>query len=162
MYCSIRTLGQPSTVSSLVDSLGLISVNHLDCTATVYWKVVAKGRLAIPFLIDKLNDTTSTNVYFSCKKGTLNVAEIAYFALQEIAEFPAFIITKSQFDILEDGCWNFYKYLFNDSNKPEYQKLVRNWYTVNKSRFEMKTIPVNTLSNCQRKYKIRSRMIWKG
>ena len=162
LYFPTRSHGQTSTIRSLVDSLGLISENHLDCSSRIYWQVVAKGKLAIPILIDKLNDTTKTNVSFSCKNAALNVGEVAYLALNEIAELPIFVITQKQFDVVENGCWNFYKYLFDNKNKPHFQELVRNWYSINQSNFEMKRIPVNTLSNCQIQYKISSRMIWKG
>ena len=87
------SFGQNNDVKLLVDSLKYLKSDNLDCNATLYWKIISKGEKAIPFLIDKLNDTIPTNISHSCKAAKLNVGEVAYFALQQIAFFPAFAIS---------------------------------------------------------------------
>jgi hypothetical protein len=76
--------GQEVQIRNMVDSLTYMNYDTLDCSADLYWRIVAKGKEAVPSLIEKLTDTTPTQVLFHCKKGTLNVGEVAYFALQEI------------------------------------------------------------------------------
>ena len=92
------SFAQKGDIKSLVDSLQFIKSDTFNCNADIYWKIVSQGKKAIPLLIDKLTDTTQTNIKYHCKKTNLNVGEVAQFALTEIANFPAFLVTKMQFD----------------------------------------------------------------
>ena len=55
----------------MVDSLKYLKADTLDCKADLFWRIVAKGEKVIPFLINKLTDTTPTNVRFRCKNDRL-------------------------------------------------------------------------------------------
>lgn len=156
------SFGQNADIKSMVDSLKYLKVNSLDCSAGLYWQIIAKGDNAIPFLIDKLTDTNSTNIKSSCKTTKLNVAEISYEALTEIAEFPMYVMTHIQFDVIHNGCWSFYNYLYNDGNKKEFQKLVREWYLKEKKHYKAKTISKKKLTACQKKFKITKYYEWKN
>ena len=161
------SFGQNSSIKSMVDSLKCLKTDTLDCTADLYWRIIAKGDKAIPFLIDKLTDTTETRIRFHCKKTTLNVGEIAQFALLQIAEFPAFVVTKMQFDVITidetgQGCWSFYDFLFINSNKLRYQNDVRNWYAKEKPNYKAKKISGNTQTQCQKQYGIVKYYRWRG
>jgi hypothetical protein len=127
------SFGQNGAIKSMVDSLQYLKVDTLDCSADLYWRIIAKGDKAIPFLIEKLTDTTQTNIKYHCKIARVNVGEVAQFALTQIAYFPAFLITKLQFDVIVidetgEGCWSFYDFFFINSNKARYQKDIREWY----------------------------------
>jgi hypothetical protein len=118
---------------SLISLLPNMKSDSLDCSADIYWRIIKRGKESIPLLIESLTDTTMTNVYNHCKNDKLNVGEVSYFALEEIAEFPAFVVTQIQFDVIDGhGCWNFFYYLFDNKNKKEYQKKVRDFYASNK------------------------------
>ncbi len=145
---------------SLISQLPEMKTNKLDCSADVYWKIIKRGKESIPLLIESLTDTTMTNIYDHCKKGNLNVGEVSYFLLEELAEFPAFVVTHIQFDVIDEhGCWNFFDYLFDNKNKPEYQKLVRTFYQTNTFIFE--EFKKSELTDCYKKYKILGRYKWK-
>ena len=73
--------GQNAEIKSMIDSLKYLKSDSLDCSADLYWRIIAKGNDVIPFLIDKLTDTTSTNIKSDCKKIKLNVVEVSYEAL---------------------------------------------------------------------------------
>ena len=159
--------GQNAGIKSIVDSLQYLKADTLDCSADLYWRIIAKGDKAIPFLIEKLTDTTQTKVKYHCKKVRLNVGEIAQFALRQIADFPASYITNMRFDVLysdETGetCWGFYDYLFINSNKPQYQKSVREWYKKEKSKYKREKIKKEEQSECQKQYGIETYFRWKG
>ncbi|MEO7486988.1 MAG: hypothetical protein ABIU77_07790, partial [Ferruginibacter sp.] len=118
-----------------------------------------------PLLIDKLTDTTQTNIKYHCKKTNLNVGEVAQFALTEIANFPAFLVTKMQFDyiIIDEpgqGCWSFYDFLFINSNKPRYQKNVREWYDKEKGKYKAERIEKNKQTECQKLYGVDTYYRW--
>jgi hypothetical protein len=147
------SFGQNAGIKSLVDSLQYLKADTLDCKADLYWRIIAKGKNAIPSLIDKLSDTTQTNVSYRCKGIKLNVGEVAYFALREIAFFPTFDITRIQFDYFdENDCWSFFPYLFNNENKKEYQRMVNRWYNQNKTK--LKKIVKSNQTQCHKQFRI--------
>lgn len=146
------TISNSVSTDSLVSKLNQMKTDTLDCTADIYWKIIKRGKASIPFLIERLTDSTKTNIYNNCKKDKLTIGEVAYFALEEIAEFPALIVTQIQFDVISNGCWNFYDYFFNQKNKIEYQKMVRKFYKENK--FIYTKYNDSELNSCQIKYKI--------
>ena len=147
----------------MVDSLKFIKADTFNCNADLYWRIIAKGKAAIPFLIEKLTDTAPTNIKHHCKKTKLNVGEIAHFALTQVAEFPAFLVTKIQFDVFTDGgCWIFYEYLFNNANKAAYRKSVQEWYDKQKVKYKQKRISKKDLSACQKLFGIDTFYRWKG
>lgn len=137
---------------TLISQLSEMKATKLDCSADVYWKIVKRGKESIPVLIESLTDTTMTSIYDNCKKSNLNIGEVSYFALQEIAEFPTFIVTQIQFDVFSGGCWSFYDYLYDNKNKPKYQKMVQAFYQTNKYRYE--EFKKSEQTDCYKKYKI--------
>lgn len=142
---------------SLISLLPSMKSDSLDCNADIYWKIVKRGKTSIPLLIESLTDTTMTNVYDHCKKSRLNVGEVSYFALEELAEFPAFVVTEIQFDFFdENGCWSFFDYFFDNKNKKEYQQKVKDFYTKNNYVFEK--FENQELNECHRKHKIEGKL----
>ncbi len=146
-------------VKDLVDSLKFLETDTLDCTADIYWKIIAQKEKAIPYLIDKLTDTTPTKIRYDCKKTPLNISEVSYLALTEIADFPIFDITGYQFDHIDrNGCSGFHLwYFFTDNlgHKPEFQKSVRKWWAKNKKKYMWHLAPRKYLTECRKKYGIK-------
>ncbi|MBP6720978.1 MAG: hypothetical protein KA239_01555 [Bacteroidia bacterium] len=137
-----------------------MKAENLDCSADIYWRIIQRGQASIPLLIESLTDTTMTPVYDPCKKGNLNVGEIAYFALAELAEFPAYAVTQIQFDVIDkNGCWSFFDFLFENHNKKEYQKKVMEFYASNK--FVFHSFDASELNACRKKYHITGKLQWK-
>ena len=153
----------PTTKDSLIAELANMQTDTLDCSANVYWQIVGKGKSYIPKLIESLTDTTPTNIYHRCKNEKLNIGELSYFALEEIGDFPAFVVTQIQFDEIElkDGwyCWCFYDYLFDNRNKKEYQDKVKSFYE--KSQFEYVEYPDTLITDCMKNYSITGKYKWK-
>jgi hypothetical protein len=148
------------SIDSLISFLPNMKSNSLDCSADIYWRIIRRGKESIPLLIESLNNTTMTHVYHHCKKGKLNVGEVSYFALEELSEFPAFVVTKIQFDVIDEhGCSSFFDYLFDDKNKNEYQKMVRDFYASNK--YVYVNFSAEELTECRKKYKIDRKLKWK-
>ena len=145
---------------SLILLLPDMKSDSLNCDADIYWQIIKRGKASIPLLIESLTDTTMTNVYDHCKKGKLNIGEVSYFALEELAEFPAFVVTQIQFDVIdEQGCWSFFDYLFDNKNKKAYQEKVRNFY--NSNRFVFEKFDAKGLNDCRKKYQIEGNLKWK-
>ncbi|MCE3282840.1 MAG: hypothetical protein K0Q66_1577, partial [Chitinophagaceae bacterium] len=130
-------------------------------SAYLYLRIIANRYKSSPLLIEKLNDTNSTNIKSPCKTTRLNVAEVSYAALDEISSLPIFLITRIQFDVIHNECWNFYDYFYNNKNKKEFQRMVRDWYSKEKNNYKPKTISKKKQTDCQRKYKITKYWDWK-
>jgi hypothetical protein len=165
LFSVTLSYGQKVDIKVLVDSLQFIKADTFNCKADIYWRIIAQGKEAIPFLIDKLTDTTQTNIKYHCKKTKLNVGEVAQFALTDIASFPAFLVTKMQFDVIildetGQGCWSFYDFLFINSNKPRYQKNVREWYEKERGKYKEEKISTNKQTECQKKFGIDTYYRW--
>lgn len=99
------------------------------CGDRIFWRVVRQKKSIVPFLIDKLDDTTRTMVSVPNFGGYYTVADIAYTVMQEIiADMPTFEFLGVPFD--KEGCgycayWN---YLREDiSHRRHFQKEVRKW-----------------------------------
>ncbi len=157
--------GQKVDIKAMIDSLQFSRADTFNCKAEIYWRIVSQGKEAIPLLIDKLTDTSLTNFRFHCKKTKLNVGEVAHFLLNEIAYFPAFLVTKIQFDTFEldetgQLCWSFYNFLFINSNKPRYQKSVREWYDQEKAKYKAIKISNKDQTECQKQFRIDTYYRW--
>jgi hypothetical protein len=160
-FLHFLSFGQNTDIKIMVDSLQFLKSDTLDCRADLYWRIISKGDKAIPFLIEKLDDTTATNVSYKCKLTKLNVAEVAQQALTTIADFPVFLITHEQFCLITNGCWSFYDYFYNDGNKIIYKKMVKDWYAINKTKFKAEKISKSLRLDCSfKKYKIITYYRW--
>lgn len=163
--CIVISFGQKTHIKLMVDSLQYLNADTLDCKADLYWRIIFIGDKAIPFLIDKLTDTTQTKIKFHCKRTRLNVGEIAQFALTQIATFPYFLITKIQFDYFycdETGqfCSSFDDYFFINTNKLRYQSKLKNWYAKQKAKYKPVKISVEKQTECQKQYRINKYYHW--
>lgn len=140
---------------SIITLLRTMKSTSLDCTADFYWKTIKRGKTSIPPLIEALTDTNATNIYDPCKHGKLNVGEVCHFALNQIVDLPTAVVTGMQFDLIENDCWDFYAYLFDNANKSAYQKMVRDFYSTNK--FVYVKFKSHELDACRKQYDIDGR-----
>lgn len=160
---SYSHLGITRQKDSLIAALSEMKAKKLDCSAEAYWKIIQQGEKMIPLLLECLTVTRPTIIYHDCKKGKLNVGEVCYFALEELADFPAFLVTQTQYDLIENDCWNFYTYLFNDKNKSEYQRKARKFYSAyRKTNYQYKKFSKKEMTPCRKMYKIEGRLVWNG
>lgn len=144
-FLSFDTVSQkrlePKELEALTDSLKFVAdVPYIcedsvfsnykpGCGDRIFWRVVQQKKSVIPFLMDKLDDTTQTIVSVPNFGGYYTVADIAYTAMQEIiADIPTFELLGVEFD--KEGCgycayWN---YLREDiSHRKHFQREVRKW-----------------------------------
>lgn len=151
---------QRDSVSAQLRSM---TAEKLDSSAKAYWTIIQQGERLIPVLLACLTETSPTSVHSECKKGKLNVGEVCYFALEELADFPTYLVTQTQYDLVENDCWNFYTYLFNDKNKSEYQQKARKFYSdYRKTKYQYKKFSKKEMTPCRKMYKIEGRLVWNG
>ena len=112
------------------------TIDTYGCGQATFWTVVIEKENIIPYLIDKLNDTTKTTAIVQNFGGQWTVADIAYSALREIIiDIPTFELIGVPFD--DNGCgycayWN---HLREDlTNRQNFKKNLNKWYEINKSK----------------------------
>jgi len=123
---------QPTLIQRQIDSLVYLNRQPFDCNSA-YWRVVAAGKKAIPFLITKLIDTTATNVMLTCKTTNVKLGDICYDALNKILFIPVFDVLKMQFDEFDThGCMEgLFDYL--NENRQLCASKILAYYTKHKS-----------------------------
>lgn len=105
----------------------------VGCGDRIFWQTVMQKQDAIPFLIDKLSDTTATEVSVPNFGGQYTVADIAYTALEEIIkDIPTFELLGVKFDEKGCGYCSYWYHLRKLKNRKKFQKNVRDWYEKNK------------------------------
>lgn len=106
----------------------------IGCGSKIFWEVVQKKEAIIPFLIDKLTDTTTTEAYVPNLGGKYAVADVAYFALNEIIDgIPTFDLLGVAFDAQGCGFCSYWNYLREDmEHRKGFQSSVKEWYNTNK------------------------------
>jgi len=150
---SALVAGQTNGVVYKIDSLQYLKEQPFACNS-VYWRVVATGKDAIPFLIDKLDDTTHTQISLTCKKANVKFGDICYQALTEIFNIPLFYVTQQQFDLIDQyGCQQGVLTYLNN-NRQKFKSQILSYY--NKYKTELKFIHYSKdyKNDCKKKYKI--------
>lgn len=110
------------------------SINDFGCGQTVFWTVVMEKEKIIPYLIEKLDDTTRTEAIVQIIGGNWTVSDIAYSALQEIIKgIPTFELLGVPFDKNGCGDCSYWFYLREDiKNRQNFKIKIKNWYIENK------------------------------
>ena len=108
----------------------------MGCGDKRFWSTVKQKEKAIPFLLEKLNDTTMTEANVPNFGYNYSVADIAYVALEEIIHgIPTFELLGVKFD--QEGCGycSYWQHLDkNYKNKANFKIAVQNWYNSNKDK----------------------------
>lgn len=151
--CSTLVVGQTNDIEYKIDNLRNLKEQPFDCNS-VYWKVVATGKDAIPFLIDKLDDTTNTQISLTCKRTNVKFGDICYEALTEIFNIPLFYVTQMQFDFIDQyGCQQgVLTYL--DNNRQKFKAQILAYYDKYKADLKFTRYTKDYKNDCKKKNKI--------
>ena len=112
------------------------TIDNFGCGQTAFWTVVMEKERIIPYLIEKLDDTTRTEAIVPNIGGNWTVSDIAYSALREIIKgIPTFDLLGVPFDKNGCGDCSYWFYLREDmKNRQNFKVKVNNWYLVNKEK----------------------------
>ena len=111
-------------------------LKNFGCGDSLFWKIVKQKKEIVPLLLNKLTDTTKTNITVPIIGGKYTVADIAYAVIREIiAGMPTFDKLLS-LDVDCDGgrshYWELTKYfMYRESFQNELEK----WYNKNEIDF---------------------------
>ncbi len=155
VFCASHSFAQTDEINGKIDSLKYLDKDAYKCNS-VYWRIVAIGKDAIPLLISRMDDTTLTEAAYVCKKGKLKLGDLCYKVLEEIMEIPTFYVTHVQFDLFEGECQvGVYGYLERERKK--FKQQVSSYYETYKNdlKFVKFSYPAGEHPNaCKIKYKI--------
>lgn len=128
-------------VINQVDSLKFITEMPYICEMgpcgdPLFWEAVKLGKSGIELLIDKLDDSTSTQATVALFGYTFTTADIAYVALSEIIhDIPTFELLGVPFDTNGCGYCAYWQFLNADyKNRQTFKLAVLNWYHANKNQ----------------------------
>ena len=128
--------------------IGLADEMSPGCGDDKFWKVVKLKHEAIPYLIQKLTDSTTTGVSVPNFGYYYTTADIAYTALQEIIHgIPTFELLGVEFD--EEGCGycSYWQHLNKDyNNRKKFKEAVLKWFESNIDEFVW--VESNRFSTC--------------
>ena len=153
IFGSTQVVGQTSDIKFTVDSLQYLKQQPFTCNS-IYWRVVATGKDAIPFLIDKLDDTTHTQISLTCKATNVKLGDICFEALTEIFNIPLFYVTHQQFDFIDQyGCQQgVFTYL--DNNRQKFKSQILAYYDKYKTELKFIRYGKDYKNDCKKKNKI--------
>lgn len=120
----------------------------IGCGDDLYWNTVRLNKNVIELLIDKLDDSTTTEAIVPLFGYNYTVADIAYTVLQElIHNIPTFDLLGVQFD--QEGCGycSYWQHLNKDfSNRQKFKATVKNWY--HKNQDNLVWVESNNFATC--------------
>lgn len=147
------TFGQQNNIALKIDSLQFLKAQPFPCNS-VYWRIVANGKDAIPFLIDKLDDTTATTTSLTCKKTNVKLGDICYESLTDIFSIPLFYVTHQQFDFFDNyGCLEgVLAYL--DNNRQRFKAQIQAYYIKYKTDLKFVRYRKDYKDECKKENKI--------
>lgn len=118
------------------------------CATQTFWNLVMLKQEAIPVLLDRLTDSTTTSAGVSVFGFNYTVADIAYSALQEIVHgIPTLLLMG--IDPAKSTCpfCDYWEYLRADyRNRLKFQKAVKNWYK--KAKPQLVWVESNKFATC--------------
>ena len=127
MISLIKSVPFHYTSSSQKDIKKLAILNKLNDAS--FQMIVSYDTVAIPYLINKLNDTTLTEIYNSCSKNNFKIGDIAFLLINDIEQIPYSTVTNTQW-CLVGQCGKLPDYFFNylELNRLEFQLKYRKYY----------------------------------
>ena len=162
VLCAINSVYSQTNTAAKLDSLQYIDdmpyicrgqpgQNHglaVGCGSKLYWQVVMLKDNAIPFLINKLDDSTSTAAIVPNFGYPYTVADIAYTALNEIIhDLPTFELLGNEFEELGCRNCNYWQHLNADyKNRLAFKMAVQQWYSEHKN--QLVWVESNRFSSC--------------
>ncbi|HLP13611.1 MAG TPA: hypothetical protein VK177_16880 [Flavobacteriales bacterium] len=136
----------------IIDSLKFINkIPNCEASAidqpdslSLFWRIASMKELAIPTLIQKISDTTRTNILIPHFGGTYRVGDIAFRILEElIIKIPKYKLLGAKFD--KNGCGDcaYWNAINGYENRKKFEVNLQKWYDKNKSRFVWKELKWN-------------------
>jgi hypothetical protein len=103
-----------------------------------YHRVLLLDTTAIPYLIEKIGDTTNTNIHVPCSPYALKRGDVAFALLNDIIWIPWSAVTGSQWDsfscdALPDGAWDYLR-----NQRLRFQKELHDFFGSRKGEIWLK------------------------
>ena len=115
---------------------GWFEIGKFGCGDSLFWEVTTQKESAIMALMELLNDTSHTQVYFPNYGGLMTVADIAQISLGEIIQPLPRPNDFIKIDEMDGSQWmaNIHWLQISPKNRQTYKESITDWYKKNKTR----------------------------
>mgnify|MGYP005988473985 CR=1 FL=1 len=144
----------PLTTEAIEEAFIGTNAKKLDASAVYFWQVVAAGKNAVPHLLEMLDNNRQTGVMDKCKTSYLTVSELAYLALNEIAEFPVV-----QNEGVLSSCGQFKKKWRQPENANNLSLMLGDFYETNKEKYKFMPLADASDSAFKKKYGVKGKLV---
>ena len=108
-------------------------IYNIGCGDKLFWDAVKLKDLAIPYLIEQLDNLEETEASFPYQGGQCKVADISYIVLQEIIHgIPTAQLLNVNPKDFDCGYCYYYLTLRDKENRIRFKRAVSEWYLQNK------------------------------
>ncbi len=120
------------------------------CGDSMFWNALSYGKEIVPYLLESLDDTTSSKAYVPNFGGLYTVADISLVALKMLIwDIPvrSFVIT---IDDLEEEYedWEYWTFVRSSKeNRTKFKNWTISWYKMNKEKFVW--VENNAIRECE-------------
>ena len=156
---SVYTKGQSRAIDDLknVESMPYICRGEIvdeGCGDTLFWKVVKMKLDVVPALIEKLDDTSSTNMFVPNLSYHWTVADIAYSAINEIIEgIPTNHLLGNNTNSSEcPACFYWKHFNLEFKHRQDFKLAVSEWFENNRELLQWKSSESTLTCDCTFKH----------
>ncbi len=122
-------------------------IYNIGCGDKLFWDAVRLKDLAIPYLIEQLDNLEETQASFPYQGGQCKVADVSYIVLQEIIHgIPTAQLLNVNPKEFDCGYCYYHLTLQDKNNRIKFKKQITDWYQTNKDN--MVWIPENEFGTC--------------
>ncbi|PQJ08758.1 hypothetical protein CJD36_022615 [Flavipsychrobacter stenotrophus] len=161
LFCCNIAHGQNNlSIKAQVDSIRYLKGDAaFDCNSVI-WRIIAKNKEPVPYLIALISDSTTIPVPYRCKREKdMNVGDMAYYILDQILTVPLGPIAERQFHVYDNGCLTA-EYDYIEENRSTLQGKIQKWYAQYKDKLIWCEYTEDGLTDCRRKNNIVGYYLW--
>lgn len=152
-------LAYPLQIENIKEALQKTEGNQLDASTPYFWQVVAAGKNALPILTELLTETSLTGVKNDCFTGNYTVGELAFLAIEEIAELPNTVSAeKIKLETVINDCGIFSKNWAEIEKRKEFALALQSHFENHLDNYEVMPLKDGPNSSYKKKFGVRGRL----
>lgn len=111
----------------------------VGCGDSIFWAAIEQGENIIPYLLDRISDSTKSKAFVPNFGGYFRIGDISLFALQVLIwDIPILDLAEDSINSEpRNGFWGYWNYTRRSyENRHKFKDRVLNWYELNKYQLE--------------------------
>lgn len=99
-----------------------------------YHEILSLDTLAIPYLVDRISDTTETSIRIPCSAHNLRIGDVAFALLNDIIPIPMHLVTGSQWDVIDCDTFPLGTWDYLHDSRLRFQKELKVFFSSQRGR----------------------------